>query len=960
MRKRPRSRSTRPVPAPAPTVVGIGASAGGLEALTRFFRELPPDLGFAYVVIVHLSPQHKSNLADILQRGIEMRVAAAEDGAAVEPDHVYVIPPNVEMTLSQGRLALRPRETAPARVMPVDRFLGSLAAEGQARPIAVILSGSGRDGTEGIKAVKAAGGLVFVQSSASSGQRGMPESAGQTGMADFTLPPEKIASELVRLARHPYISTKSRAPHPALRDKPSLRRIFDVVHERTGIDFTLYKPSTVGRRLMRRLAVHRLESLDQYAALIAKEPKEAEALAEEALIHVTRFFREPEAFEALTRRALPRILKGGAGDAPIRVWAPGCSTGEEAYSLAIALLDALGDRANERKLQLFATDVSAAALEKARAARYPESIRDDVPARLLRRYFTRTDGGYQVAKPVRDACVFAKQDLTKDPPFANLDLISCRNVLIYLESAQQRRILPLFHYALKPSGALLLGAAETVGEFRSLFQPANGATRLYFKRADAPRQRVEFGPRAPSRKAAPPEGTGSRAADRGTRSGLQDSAERLLLSRFAPPGVIVNAELDILYFRGEVQQFLKPAAGKASLNLLKMLPEAWRPELHALLLRARRGRAPARHAMPAQGRSGTAVSVEVVPLRDGDAAERSFLVLFEQEKPPKAGLGASRRGTGTGSVEKLRRELAATKEYLQATVEEHEAANEELKAANEEIISSNEELQSTNEELETAKEELQAANEELSTLNEELQSRNNDLNVLNNDLVNLLASVHLPIVMLGSDLRVRRFTPMAEKVMNLIPSDVGRPIGDLRPKLELPDLEALVSEVVESVNTRELEVRDLDGRWYSLRVRPYRTVDNKIDGAVLVLVDIDLVKKASLALREHMLFAETVLDMVAEGVTVLDRELRVRSVNPAFARILELSSSPVGRPLLELSGRRLDSPELRRALAELVERGQAFSGLELEAGGARLRLGGRRLLEEGQPLSVLLTLSPSA
>ncbi|MBI3289542.1 MAG: PAS domain-containing protein [Elusimicrobia bacterium] len=946
----PLSRSEEPL-----TVVCIGASAGGLEPLSRLFRRLPPDLGLAYVVILHLQPDHESNLRDILQRSTQMPVIPAKNGAALQANRVYVIVPNVKLTLERGRLVVSPRD--PGVAMPIDNFLRSLARDRRRRAIAVILSGSGSDGAVGVRAIKGEGGVVFAQDAESAGHPGMPQSAIATEAVDFTLPPEDIAIDLARVARHPFLAVGSRESHPALGDEESLRHIFAIVRRATGVDFSLYKSTTVGRRLLRRLVLHKIDTLKSYAELLERDPNEVQAFCEETLIHVTHFFREPETFEALQKRVLPRLIKGNPRDPSLRVWVPGCSTGEEAYSLAICLLDALGDRVNLRRPQIFATDVSEATIDRARLGVYPEGIRDDVPPRLLRRYFTKTDNGYQVSKTVRDMCIFAKQNLAKDPPFANLDLISCRNVLIYLEPALQRRILGIFHYGLKPAGVLVLGVAETVGDYSSMFIPIDKKGHVYFKKSGSMGRRLALRtdvfdiPGLPEKPKRAAKSTGWPESD------VQKTADRLMLARFAPAGVIVNSDLEILHFRGPVHRFLKPATGKASLNLMKMLPEEWHVVVRSLIDRARKsGEAIRQDGIPSR-EIGQSLALEIIPVPGPPAEPRCFLLLFEVEPGPsvRPARGKTRRAARPPD-EKLRAELESTKDYLQAIVEDHEASNEELKAANEEIISSNEELQSTNEELETAKEELQAANEELSTLNEELRTRNAELSMSNNDLVNLLVSVNLPIVMLGNDLRIRHFTPMAEKVMNLIPGDIGRPIGDIKPRVNVRDLEQRIADVIESVTTSEEEVRDNEGRSYSLRIRPYKTIDNKIDGAVLLLIDIEEIKKAALNLRENALFAEAVLDMIDEAVVVLDTKLTVRSANAAFRRRFESASGLAGRSLLEVAGGRLDLPPLRRALKNLAEKGEPFSELSLTIGGARMAASGRRQPVEGRP-ALIVTLA---
>ncbi len=839
--------------APAFPIVGIGASAGGLEAGSRLLSHLPISTGMAFVVVQHMDPARESLLPMILQKSTSMPVAQARDGGLIAPNCVYVIPPNTHMVVRGGRLKLLPRPEG-MHGLSVNCFLNSLAEEMGNKAIAVILSGTASDGALGIQAIKSEGGLVFAQDEISAGYAGMPQSAAATGVVDFILPPEKIAEELANVALHPALSASVTG---LVRDVKSLAQIFHMLRRDSGVDFSLYKPSTIERRLLRRLMLHKLKNLAQYRKLMGKNSEEVHALHDDLLIHVTRFFREPKSVAALRAKAFPRILKGLSDDAPIRVWVAGCSTGEEAYTLAISLFDFLSERDSLNPVQIFATDISDATLERARAGVYSAEIVGQIPPRLLRRFFVKVDRGYEIVKRVRDACVFARQDLTKDPPFANVDLISCCNVLIYLGTTAQSRILPMFHYALRPSGVLLLGGAETVGEFGGLFAAADKKGRLYWKKPSTARTQIPLGAGfAVARPDVPPTKGKVPVAAGWPETGVQKIAESLLLARFAPAGVIVDGDLKVLHFRGQVGRYLEPGSGKADLNLLKMLPAETASQLSALIQKVRKSDASAKRSgvglADDEARRPKKISIEAIPFRLPISGERFFIVLFEDDLPLPSGGKESAlvRRAATAprpdgpAIKRLKNELASTRGYLQGVVEEHEAANEELKAANEEITSSNEELQSTNEELETAKEELQAANEELRTVNEELQTRNGDLGALNDDLLNLISNVHLPIIMVSGDLRIRRFSPAAEKVMNLIPGDVGRPIGDIKPKLALPDLEEIIHGVVETVTARELAVRDDDGHSYSLRIRPYKTADNKIDGAVIVFMDNDSLPRA--------------------------------------------------------------------------------------------------------------------
>ncbi|MBI5200532.1 MAG: PAS domain-containing protein, partial [Elusimicrobia bacterium] len=689
--------------------------------------------------------------------------------------------------------------------------------------------------------------------------------------------------------------------------------------------------------------------------VLERDSDEVRALHDDLLIHVTHFFREPRCYSTLRAKALPRILKALPPDQPVRVWVPGCSTGEEAYSLAITILDFLSERQSEHAVQVFATDISESALEKARAAVYGEDVPEYVPARHLRRFFNKVDGGYQVAKRVRDMCVFARQDLTKDPPFGNVDIISCCNVLIYLGAAAQQRVFPKLHYALRPSGVLLLSKSESVGEFEDLFAIADRNCRLYYKRSAPRRSRLErefpARPAAPSPAVRRPRET---APFHAPEMDIHKVAERILLDRYAPAGVVVGGDLSVLHYQGRVSRFLEPASGKASLNLARMLPPHTSDLVRGLLSRAKRSESPVRKA-GVEWRHGRG-AVEVVPFRLPLSGERYFIVVFD-EGPENAG---PRRGKGgredASSLRRLRSELASTRSYLQTITEEHEAAREELKSANEEVTSANEELQSTNEELEIAKEELQASNEELTTLNDELQARNEGLGQLNSDLMNLIASVHLPIVMVSGDLRIRRFSPTAERVMNLIPSDVGRPLGDIKPKLSLPNIEEVVHGVIESVTPKEIDVRDAEGHSYAVRIRPYRTAENRIDGAVIVWVDNDPVRRGLKEIDESSAF-EALLDF-GPPLAVLDAQLRIKAGSRSLYQAFGLTTDALGKSLFEMDGGRWDVPALREPLQALSKGGPAFREVRASIGGKDLLFGARRTNTSASgDAHILLTIS---
>jgi two-component system, chemotaxis family, CheB/CheR fusion protein len=712
---------------PSFPIVGIGASAGGLDAFAELLSEVPVNAPLGLVLVQHLDPTHESALVELLARTTRMPVVEAKHGTRVEPARVYVIPPNASMTIAGGVLHLAPRERG-AHTMAIDHFLRSLAEDCGGRSIGVILSGTASDGALGLTAIKAAGGLTFAQDPDSAKYDGMPRSAVARGAVDIVLPAAAIGRELARLAAHPNIRwTASPAPAEASVDDQASAGIFRILQRETGVDFAQYRQTMVRRRIARRMIVHKLDTLEAYHRYLEEHAAEAPALCSDLLINVTSFFRDADTFRVLQQTVFPGLVKRRAG-APIRVWVPACATGEEAYSLAITLLESLGAAPGPPLIQIFGTDLSETAITHARAGVYARHIELDVSPERLRRFFIKLDGQYQVSKSVRELCVFAKHDLAQDPPFSRVDVISCRNVLIYLEAALQKRVMSVLHYALKNEGVLLLGAAETVSGFADLFTVVDRQHRLFRKKATS----VRLDARPPgSGRAVEKPGAGQtpdRSAPRpGGEEDLQRQVDRIVLSRYAPAGVVINDAMEILQFRGRTSPYLEPAPGQASLNLLKMAREGLLTELRQAIARARKTRAPVRREglRIKQEETFAEVNLEVIPVT-GPGGELNYLVLFEDvvtvsaTRPSRKAAGAARasraRTAPPGQIESLRRELTATKEFLQSIIEEREAANEELRSANEEILSSNEELQSTSEEMETAKEELQSANEELTTV----------------------------------------------------------------------------------------------------------------------------------------------------------------------------------------------------------------------------------------------------
>lgn len=952
-------------------IVGVGASAGGLEALMQLLSHLSSETGMAFVVVQHMAPDRQSLLSEILARKTWMPVNEVQDGMVVEPDHIYVIPPNTQMTLAQGVLHLTTRQKTQGKYLPVNAFFSSLAADRGSKAISIVLSGTDVDGAQGIEELKMAGGITFAQCAATAQFDGMPNTAVATGHVDFILPPHRIAEELVKISRRHHTTS---LVCPEMEESPSgqktaeensensLSQLFRLLERATSVDFSRYKHATLRRRLKRRMVLYSLETLADYIHYIHGNPAELQALYQDILISVTSFFRDPEVFAVLKETVFERIMQGKLANSPIRIWVPGCASGEEVYSIAICLLESLGERALTGPIQIFGTDINERAIEKARAGIYPQNLMGDVSPERLHRFFFQVEGGYQVSKRVRDLCVFARQNLLSDPPFSSLDLVCCRNVLIYFGLALQKRVLSILHYSLQPHGLLLLGNSEGTGEFSDLFSVVDKKHKIYASKLLSSRRNLDFvvqdflqAPGQPGERLK--EGTGSRLD-------VQKQADMIVLNRYAPVGVLIDEHLDILQFRGEVSPYLGPASGEPSFNLTRMAHSSLVLELRAAIYQAKQQDISVR-------KSGLRVRAdnclgefrfEVIPFQVPPAKEKYFLVLFEAmppSAPPLAGTQDCRdRGEPAGSSElsRLEQELATAKQdlantqvYLQSVVEEQEITNQNLAAANEEILSSNEELQSTNEELQTAKEEIQAANEELKTTNDELQDRNLESHKVNNDLLNLLKSVNIPIVILAGELSIRRFTPAAQRVLNLLPTDVGRPFSHIRHDLKLANLEALVLEVIDTLSIKELEVQDQEGHWYSLSIRPYKTTENQIDGAVMTLVDIDALKRSVEQLRKARDYAEAIVETVREPLMVLSADLQVITANQSFYQTFQVSPAETEQRLFfELGNGQWNIPQLRSLLEEMLPNNTRSEDFEVEHDFEHL--GPRTMLLNARPI----------
>jgi two-component system CheB/CheR fusion protein len=877
-------------------VVGLGASAGGLAAIEAFFAAMPADkeIGMAFVVVQHLDPDHKSILMDLVKRYTKMQVCRVEDGMKVQPNCAYIIPPNRDMAFLNGKLHLLEPSAPRGLRLPIDYFFRSLAQDQHERAICIVLSGTGTDGTMGLKAIKGEGGMAMAQAPESAAYDGMPRSAIATGQVDFVLPPDKMPEQLIAYVQHAFGHRPKPIISLAVEDGDILQKVFILLRAQTGHDFSLYKENTIHRRIERRMAVAQIDHLEDYLSYLRQTRLEVEMLFRELLIGVTNFFRDPPAFESLRENVVSRLFAEPPRES-VRVWVPGCSTGEEAYSLAILIREYLDELKQNFQVQIFATDIDADAIEKARAGVYPNSIAADVSPERLARFFAQdlNGGPYHISKSIRDLVVFAEQDTLKDPPFSKLDLISCRNLLIYLGGEAQKKLLPLFHYALNQDRYLFLGNSETIGEFMDLFAGVDKKWKIYQRKGVAT-------PRAAIALHIPPLAAGSdgRATSAGAPAhpgGARDLAERVLLEAYVPASVLINADFDVLYIHGHTGKYLEPATGDASLNLMRMAREGLRMELAAAARKALTQQAPVRHeGLQIKSNGGTSVvNLIVQPVTKPEAAHGLLMVIFEDVNP--AGRPAVEAAVVPISEQEqrlltLERELRTKSEYLQTIIEELETSNEELKSTNEELQSSNEELQSTNEELETSKEELQSVNEELVTVNTELQNKIEELSRANNDMTNLMASTNIGTLFLDDQLRIERFTPATARVINLIQTDVGRPVSDIVSRFKgydrlVPD----ARKVLDTLIPTEAEVQTQDGHWYQMRIQPYRTLENVIEGAVLTFVDITEQKELHTAMRENEEKLRALFHILPVGVSVLDAQGKIVYVNAALERMLEVT-----------------------------------------------------------------------
>ncbi len=850
-------------PAAAVSIVGIGASAGGLEALEHFFARVPERSGLAYIVVQHLDPTQKAMLAELLQRVTSMSVREAGEQMRVEADHVYVIPPNAELSLAQGVLHVtRPTEARGMR-LPVNVLFSSLARHQGASAVGVVLSGMGSDGTLGMLALKAVGGLTVVQEPSSAQFDSMPRSAITAGCADIVALPEEMPDRIlafVSLAGHLESPIAERAGDPTPTDEPfdsrgdAIESVFSLLRQRTRHDFSAYKPSTLNRRIERRMAVHGLATRTEYVRVLRQNPQEVDLLFKELLIGVTSFFRDAAVWQYMLDTALPALLASRGSETKFRAWVAGCSTGEEAYTLAIVFNETIRrlPEHHDCSLQIFASDLSPDAIAAARAGRYAAAIGAGMPPEVVARYFASQGNALVVGKTIRDMVLFAQHDVVLDPPFTRLDILSCRNLLIYFDATLQRRLLPLLHYSMRPGGLLLLGSSETVGSFSKLFEPVDSKLRLYRCRhtpsAPGPEFLLKsFPPLSKLTKKTPMPSLPNAAHD---GDSLQTAADHVLLQVHAPPAVVVNAEGDIVYISGRTGKYLEPAAGKANWNFHAMVRESLRERIVGALKQAvTTNEAVKVHGLQVVGADGMqGVEVTVQPLHEPAALQGTMMIVFREVAAPLRG----GRRRGASAVEATHAaEVQQCRDEIQTLREENRASREELQSANEELQSTNEELQSANEELTTSKEEMQSMNEELQTVNSEMQSKLDDLALAQSDMKSLLNSTEIAMLFLDQNLNVRRFTDRAAKIINLRDSDIGRPLSDLTTSLQYPALRNDAHETLRTLVFSEKQIQSSDNRWFSVRIMPYRRLDNVIDGAVITFVDITATKKVEATLRKE-------------------------------------------------------------------------------------------------------------
>jgi two-component system CheB/CheR fusion protein len=956
-------------------IVVLCGAAGSLDALERFFQNTPGHTGLAFVVLMHQLPEQPNELVSVLQGFTRLPVVPVQDGMRLRPDRVFVNVPDYDLSVLHGTLLLSPPSQPPGRRMPIDFFLDSVAKDAQERVVAVILSGMGTDGTTGLKLVMENFGMVMVQEPSTAAYPAMPKAAIATEFVDFVLAPELMCTQVLDYVERPLLTRPAREfEEQGVQPAHALQKIFALIRTQTGHDFSYYKRNTVFRRIERRMNAHQIREFTHYVRYLQENPQEVEMLFRELLIGVTKFFRDREAFEHL-KEFLGPLLKRKPVDSTIRVWGAGCSTGEEAYSLAMLLLECLDeiDPTHYLKIQIFATDISPESIDFARAGIYSDNITGDVSAPRLARFFQKQDGHYQIRKEVRDVVVFAVHDINKDAPFTKLDLVCCRNLLIYLSTELQKNLLPVFHYALNPGGILFLGPSENISSFQDLFQPLDVKWKIS-RRTDAPSSLTQLSrfPFSLSRYTASPTHStsllSSSVALRREGGPFAALVQKELLRSYTPPAVVVNVKGEILYVNGRTGKYLEPAPGLSGMNLFEMAREKLTYEVSGAVHRATQTHEDVVvDDVPVQTDTGQQlIRLSVRHLTEPEPLNGLLLVSFEDQPTPRR----VRRARGTAEANReyetiiaaLDKELQFTKHRLQTIIEEMESSLEELKSTNEELQSANEELQSTNEEAMTNKEEMQSLNEELMTLNMQYQAKTEESNQTANDMKNLLDATDIALIFLDNNMIIKRFTQSVGRIINLVPGDVGRPLQHFASNLRYEHLLRDVQQVLDRLTSVELNIQSTNDEWYTVRILPYRTLDNYINGAIITFTRITGLKNQQVQLQDTANFLDAMQAAMHEPLVALDQRLHVHFSNQAFASLFEKTPADlVGQPLRSL-GQAWDAPTLREPLERLLAPDAprtSFDELLLTAelpglGQRRLRLYGRLLHHQHQPTGCVL------
>ena len=941
-------------------VVGIGASAGGLESFEEFFRRFPIKSGVACVLVPHLDPDHVSMLSEILGRVTRMPVVEVKDQMPVVPNQVFIIPPNREMTIFHNKLHLSTPEFSHNQPMKIDLFFRSLAEELGDKAIGIILSGTGTDGTLGLRAIQGGGGVSFVQDPKTAKYDGMPLSAIRSGFATFVLPVEKMPEQVLATIKNLFddVAVSHLIASDAIRssERGAISRILMIIRTKTGHDFTQYKKSTIYRRVTRRMAVHLIGDINIYARFLEEHPDEIKTLFRELLINVTSFFRDPEAFVTLKDEILKNLILQKSEYESIRAWVPGCATGEEAYSIAIIIREILDEMGKDCKVQIYSTDIAEDVIVIARRGYYPLNITADVSSERLKKYFIREDSGFRVKKDIREMVIFAIQNVIKDPPFTRLDLLSCRNLLIYLESDLQAKLIHAFYYALRPGGILFLSPSESIGCCPDLFKQKNRKWKIYETTGTAISTRSMM------------ESTLSWAGEETMKdtpvpisriheTNMAELTRRALLQEYAPPSVVTDEKGNLLYVYGDTGKYLRPAPGQVSLSVIEMAREGLEFDLRTAIHTASIQKKPVfcKNLQVRTDGGFEDVDLEIRPVTGQDNGQGFLIISFlktgirESGEKPVQNRRVRKKGVKPAREEELEQELYYVKENLQATIEEMQAANEELKSTNEELQSTNEELQSTNEELETSREELQSVNEELLTVNAELQAKIEQLAWMQNDMKNLLNNTNIPTIFLDTGFCIRRFTPEAVKIYKLVSSDIKRPLSDIKSTIITDDLMEDASRVLESLVPIEKEIRTADNSWYLVRINPYRTLENVIDGIVLTFTDITRRKVAEEIANLARVYAENIVDTIKDPLIILDRDLSIISANRSFYQTFQIfPSDTIGKAITQIGNHQWDDPNLIRLLKEVLLEDKFFEGVEIshsfpDGGIRRMILNGRSI-----------------